>query len=156
MLKFSSQTDGQIILLERRRVWSPEQKPSFGGTENIWLWMFGPYLIEKRADRAFSGVWLATEGEGMILAVIVLSEWTSAEWSVGQFNMEKYQSCACFQSSAHFFFPHNDIVEAFIFSLFKPGLLIVSYYYRDCNFWHLGKSHLNEGSSNFQVWSYSV
>lgn len=67
--------------------------------------MFGPYLIEKRADRAFSGVWLATEGEGMILAVIVLSEWTSAEWSVGQFNMEKYQSCACFQSSAHFFPP---------------------------------------------------
>lgn len=70
----------------------------------------------------------------MILAVIVLIEWTSAEWSVGQFNMEKYQSYACFQSSAHFFFPHNDIVEAFIFSLFKPGLLIVSYYYRDCNF----------------------
>lgn len=67
--------------------------------------MFGPYLIEKRADRAFSGVWLATEGEGMILAIIVLSEWTSAEWSVGQFNMEKYQSCACFQSSAHFFSP---------------------------------------------------
>lgn len=67
--------------------------------------MFGPYLIEKRADRAVSGVWLATEGEGMILAIIVLSEWTSAEWSVGQFNMEKYQSCACFQSSAHFFPP---------------------------------------------------
>jgi len=41
----------------------------------------------------------------MILAVIVLIEWTSAEWSVGQFNMEKYQSYACFQSSAHFFPP---------------------------------------------------
>lgn len=98
---------------------------------NVWSI---PDREEGRQSCQWSLVGCRGRRKGMILAVIVLSEWTSAEWSVGQFNMEKYQSCACFQSSAHFFSPHNDIVEAFIFSLFKPSLLIVSYCYRDCNF----------------------
>lgn len=69
---------------------------------NVWSI---PDREEGRQSCQWSLVGCRGRRKGMILAVIVLIEWTSAEWSVGQFNMEKYQSYACFQSSAHFFPP---------------------------------------------------
>jgi len=101
--------------------------------------------------KAFSGVWLATEGEGMILAVIVLSEWTSAEWSVGQFNMEKYQSYACFQSSAHFFPPTMTLWKHSFSHCLSPVFSLLVTVTEIAISDTFGKSHLNEGSSNFQV-----